>query len=277
MNKENMSDKTESNEYVNEEFVNEETFKNEIIYITKKEYIEEEQYNIDSKLQTEKELLNLGETIAFNKFNKELELNQYKDRCSKLFQLLDKYEDNEDNIHIFFKKKCEREFNEILKMIKLIYEYQKKDNDMLLNENIKLKDTLEDIKEELEEESLNNVMYEEKLDLFNDREKSKIKSIKNKYIKQVLKLDRLCNIFIYIIGYTLTNLFLYLFLDIKLDIISFTLIVILLLCLGEYKYLYEYISIYSYILFEIVIYVCIYYYLIKLIKKYKNNYLKKNN
>jgi hypothetical protein len=259
-----------------EEFVNEELLEDEVVYNTKKEYIDEEEYNIHSKLQTEKELLNLGETIAFDKFNKELELKQYKEKCSELFKILDKYEDNEENIHKFFKKKRENEFNEILKTMKLIYEYQKKENILLLNNNNKLKDTLEDIKEELEEENSNNVIYEEKLELFEKREISKIKSIKDKYVNKVLKLDNLCNFYIDIISYTFTYLILYIFFK-KICFITFILSLIKLLFLGNYEFLYEFKKIYLYIFFKIVIFVYIYVYLIKIMKKYKDNYLKKNN
>lgn len=247
------------------------------IYNTKKEYLTEEEYIIHSKLQTEKELLNLGETIAFNKFNKELELKQYEEKCSELFKILEKYEDKEENLHKFFKKKSENEFNEILKMMKLIYEYQKKENNLLLVENTKLKESLEDIQEELDEENKNNIIYEEKLDLFEEREICKIKLIKNKYENQVLKLNKICDIFIYILGYIFTNVILYLIFNVKIDIIPFILIVIILLFIGESKLLYKYKPIYINILIELVIFIYVYKYLVKMMKKYKNNYLKKND
>ena len=168
-------------------------------------YMSQEDYVIHSKIQTENALLNLGETMALKKFQKAQEEKDFNNNVTKLQEYLDKYRNNENNIHSLFKKKKEDRFNDIMNLIYLTHTYQT-DKIELLNEDMnKIKDEYKDLKEELDEANNENIELEESIEKLEESQKNKINDIVSKYKNKFNNLNYFNEQLMFIISISFLN------------------------------------------------------------------------
>jgi hypothetical protein len=202
------TDKEDNNEVeINEEFAPEDYAYDEKDIESKKnnKHISAEQFVIQSKIQTENALLNLGETMALKKFQKAQEEKDFNNNVQKLQEFIEKYHNNENNIHSLFKKKKEEKFNEIMNIIYLTHTYQVNKIGSLNDQFDKIKSEYDDLKEELDEANNENIELEEKIEKLEETEKLKIGSIIAKYKNKINNLEYFSKQLIFLISISTLN------------------------------------------------------------------------
>ena len=205
-------------------------------------YMSQEAYVIQSKIQTENALLNLGETMALKKFQKAQEEKDFNNNVNKLQEYIEKYHNNENNIHSLFKKKKEEKFNEIMNIIYLTHTYQT-DKIELLNEDMKkIKDEYNDLKEELDEANKENIELEESIEKLEESQKNKIKDIVSKYKNKFNNLNYFNEQLMFIISVSFLNFLL----ESTITDIYYSIVILFIYSLGiTLKYLSNFTELFS--------------------------------
>lgn len=167
-------------------------------------FMSHEDYEIQGRLHTQTELLNLGEKRAMDKFIEQNKVQIYNKKREELDGFIKLYLNNEKNTQLFFEKWKDEQFNHIISLMDDILIYNDSKISEVKKDYQKLKDLFDDIQVDLNEANEENVNLEDKIELLEVQEKKKRKLIISKYMKKY----KLQNFFIDIYLIILSSLFL---------------------------------------------------------------------
>lgn len=167
-------------------------------------FMSHEDYEIQGRLHTQTELLNLGEKRAMDKFIEQNKVQIYNKKREELDGFIKLYLNNEKNTQLFFEKWKDEQFNHIISLMDDILIYNDSKISEVKKDYQKLKDLFDDIQVDLDEANEENVNLEDKIELLEVQEKKKRKLIISKYMKKY----KLQNFFIDIYLIILSSLFL---------------------------------------------------------------------